>query len=613
MTTERPAAPPASAEPAPRSPHGGPLRAAIGLSLEADRRTTLLTFVNFGLRPIVPVAILYLVKVVVDAAVAHDNATMIAAAVTVAVVTALTVGTSAYAVELSIRMIESTSAVVDHRLMRLVGTLPGVSDLDNPEVLDRIEVLRQERVYLSEGADAFSLVLGATTRALFTGVILALVAPVLLLLPLLALPALLVTRRGQRRRADAVEAAAGTARLAQHFYRTGSEVRHADELRLFGTGRHITSRYLASAEAADRTVTRAVWRNQLATSASGAVFALGYCAALLLVLRDFSHGAASLGEVVLMLGLVTSISTQLGQAVHFFGFLSQTVASSRRLLWLERYAREAAGRDRGTKAPADRLTDGIRFEGVGLRYPGSDTWALRDIDVHLPAGALVAVVGTNGAGKSTLIKLMAGLYSPSSGRITVDGVDLEELSTQGWHTRTSACFQDFGRFEFVVRESVGVGHLPHVDDEEKVFEAVAAGAAADIVEKLPDGLDTRLGRSFDDGTELSGGQWQRLALGRARMRRSPSLLVLDEPTAAIDPLTEDAVLSSYLEQARQASADARAVTVFASHRLALARRADLIVVVERGGISQLGSHAELMAQPDGLYRDLYERQARAYT
>ncbi|QNP66628.1 ABC transporter ATP-binding protein [Streptomyces genisteinicus] len=595
----------------PAARRRSPLGAAIGLSLEADRRATLITFVTFGLRPTVLVLVFYLVKVIVDAAAAHDTGALAAGVAGIALASALAVGSVTYSIEQSVRMIEGTAAVVDRRLMTLIGRLPGVAHLDDPGVRDQIEVLRQERVHLSEGGDAFSLVLGATVRAAVTGVILAMIQPVLLLLPLLAVPPLLATRRAQRHRDEAVGRAAGAARLARHLLAVGASPAAAKELRLFGLGPHLRARHAEAAGAADREVTRTVWRNLIATSAASALFALGYCAALMFVLYRFTRGQVSLGDVILTLGLVTSVSTQLNQGVQFFGFLQQALAASRRLLRLEEYADRAA-HGAGEGVPAERLTDGIRLEAVEFRYPGSDSRALGDVDLVLPAGSVVAVVGANGAGKSTLIKLLAGLYRPTSGRITVEGTDLASVDADLWHRRTSACFQDFSRLEFSVRHSVGAGSPALAEDDAHVTRAVEQGGAAGLVAGLPGGLAAHLGRSYDDGVDLSGGEWQRIALARARMRPAPCLLVLDEPTAAIDPLAEDALLTAYVRAARQTVARSNGITLFASHRLSTARLADLIVVVDQGRIAQLGVHEDLMAQDDGIYRDLYERQSRAY-
>jgi ABC-type multidrug transport system fused ATPase/permease subunit len=588
------------------------MREAILLSLRADRRATLWTFAIFGLRPTMPVAMLYLLKIIINAAASHDTGTMTATVVVLAVAAGVAVGSVPYAVELSARMIESTAAAVDELLIRLAGNLPRVSHLEDPEVLDRIEVLRQERVYLSEGGDSFSLVLGASIRGIFTAVILAQTQPLLLLLPVLALPCFLVGRRGQRMRADAVERTAGAARLANHLYRVGSTPGAGSELRLFGVGPHLRARFAATASTADEAVTRTVWRSLVPSALASLVFAVGYFGALLLVLREYSRGGASLGDVVLTLGLVSSVSSQLGQAVTFFRFMHQASAASRRLLWLRNYAERANAEASGELAAPDALASGVRLERVGFRYPGGDGPALDALDLFIPAGSVVAVVGSNGAGKSTLIKLLSGLYRPSEGRIAVDGTDLAAMSVTSWRLHTSACFQDFAKLEFSVRYSVGVGDLPRAEDDDTVLEALREGGAEEVVALLPDGIGTRLGRSFDDGVELSGGQWQRMALARSRMRRAPCLLVLDEPTAAIDPLAEDAVLRAYVRAARQTTARSNGITLFASHRLATARIADLIVVVEAGSIVQVGTHDELMSMPAGVYRELFEKQAAAY-
>lgn len=595
---------------APVSP--GPLRAAIALSLRADRRATLITFVAFGLRPTLLILIFYLVKLLVDAAVAVDVDAMVLAAVAIAVASALSVASIPYGIELSTRMVEATAAEVDRTLMRLSSGLPGIAHLDDPEMLDRIESLRDERVFLSEGGDAFALVLGATVRAAFTAVLLASIHPALLALPLLAVPALLASRRGQRERAAAVERTAGTRRLATHLYTIGSSPATGGELRLFGLGGPLRARHDALLAGGDRAVTRAMRRNLLPTGLAAAAFSAAYFGVLLVVLGQYASGGVSVGDVVMTLGLVTSMGTQLGQLVQFSVFLQQAVAASRRLLWLRDYAVRAGRRTDGEVVPADRLREGIRLSGVGFRYPGSTAWAMRDVDLTLPAGSVVAVVGVNGAGKSTLIKLLAGLHPVTCGRITVDGTDLARLSPSDWYRRTSACYQDHSRLELTARHTVGVGSLPHADDDTRVRLAIEEGRADEVVACLPHGLDTRLGRSYADGTELSGGQWQRMALARARMRTSPCLLVLDEPTAAIDPLAEDALLSGYLQAARQATRAADGITLFASHRLSMARLADVIVVVEGGTVTQVGAHADLMARPGGSYRDLYERQAGAY-
>jgi ATP-binding cassette subfamily B protein len=259
----------------------------------------------------------------------------------------------------------------------------------------------------------------------------------------------------------------------------------------------------------------------------------------------------------------------------------------------------------------DRLTHGITLEHVTFTYPGTDKVALADISLHLPAGQTVAIVGENGAGKSTLVKLLCRLYEPTEGRILVDGVDAQRFDVAAWRSRMAAGFQDFARFVLVTRRSVGVGEVRQVDDEPAVLGALERAHATDVVATLPRGLATQLGRYFKDGTGLSDGQWQKLALGRAMMRPTPLLLVLDEPTAALDAPTEHALFERYAGAAQRTAAANGGITLLVSHRFSTVRMADLIVVLDEGGLVAAGSHAELMAQP-GLYAELYDLQARAY-
>jgi ATP-binding cassette subfamily B protein len=283
------------------------------------------------------------------------------------------------------------------------------------------------------------------------------------------------------------------------------------------------------------------------------------------------------------------------QKTHFFRVIWLDV--SRRLAWLEDYA--AARRDAATLPPPDRLETGIRLENITFRYPGTTRKVLDDVTVTLPAGSTVAVVGENGAGKSTLVKLLCRLYSPTAGRILVDGVDLAAIDPRRWRQRVAGSFQDFFPFEHTAAESIGVGDLPRIDDPVALDAAVARAGG------LPLALSTQLGATWENGVDLSHGQWQRVALARGFMRDDPLLLVLDEPTSALDAATEDALFDRY------ARAKGPGVTVLVSHRLATVRMADLILVLDGSRLVERGSHAELMAA-DGRYARLYRIQARAY-
>jgi ATP-binding cassette subfamily B protein len=341
------------------------------------------------------------------------------------------------------------------------------------------------------------------------------------------------------------------------------------------------------------------------------VFSAGYAAAIALVADEAVTGGASIGDVVLALALVAQVNGQVSAAVGTVSQTVRTVKVASRYLWLTDYAQtQQAAADDPAPAP-DRLTHGIELRGVAFRYPGTDVDVLGQFDLFLPAGATVAVVGDNGAGKSTLVKLLCRFYEPSEGVITVDGIDLRRIDVGEWRERMSAGFQDFSRFELLAAETIGVGDVPFIDDSTAVAAALERAASTNVTEALPDGLRTQLGTSFDDGVELSGGQWQKLALARAMMRPAPLLLVLDEPTAALDAETEHTLFARYSAAASALAEHNGTITLMVSHRFSTVRMADLIVVVDGGRIVGVGSHDQLTAA-GGLYAELYELQARAY-
>ena len=223
---------------------------------------------------------------------------------------------------------------------------------------------------------------------------------------------------------------------------------------------------------------------------------------------------------------------------------------------------------------------------------------------------MVAIVGENGAGKSTLVKLLAQMYFPTRGRILVDDVPLAQIEPDAWRSRLAGAFQDFFRFELPAQQSIGVGDLPHLDDRDAADAAVGRAGADDVVRRLETGLETQLGPSWPGGVDLSHGQWQKVALARGFMRAAPLLLVLDEPTAALDAETEHALFERFAEAARDRSGEGR-ITVLVSHRFSTVRMADLIVVLVGAEVAEVGSHDDLMAR-GGHYAELYEVQAASY-
>jgi ATP-binding cassette subfamily B protein len=330
----------------------------------------------------------------------------------------------------------------------------------------------------------------------------------------------------------------------------------------------------------------------------------------------------------LVLAAGSRLSAYIGATVGEIGFLRGIwMDGSRRLAWLEDYA-AALVASADLPVPA-RLTRGIRFEHVSFAYPGTERLVLDDVNLELPAGAVIAIVGENGAGKTTLVKLLGKLYEPNAGRILIDDVDLSRLPADEWRTRMAGAFQDFFKFEFRARHSVGVGDVSRLDDEPAVATAVSRAGAEGVIAGLKVGLETQLGPTWPEGVEVSFGQWQKLALARGFMRDSPLVLVLDEPTSALDAESEHELFERYAAAAhgRRAGGDGAAtdgtavsgpsvdqsgrITILVSHRFSTVRMADLIVVLDGAHVVEVGTHDELIAR-GGTYAQLYGIQAAAY-
>jgi ATP-binding cassette, subfamily B, bacterial len=351
------------------------------------------------------------------------------------------------------------------------------------------------------------------------------------------------------------------------------------------------------------------------------VFLAGYVGAIVLVVRLAARGAVSVGDVAMTAVLAGQALTLVAGSAEHAQWLQRTLTTAGRYLFLEQVAEAtpAASDPSATPAPAqpakpgvpDQLATGIELAGVSYCYPGRHQPTLRNLSAFLPAGVTVAIVGDNGAGKTTLVSLLAGLSRPTSGRILVDGTDLTALDPEAWRLRISAGFQDHARFEFTIGRAVGLGWLPSEADAEAVTAALDRAGAPDLGTHGPAGLATQLGPEWPGGIDLSGGQWQKLAIGRAMMRPEPLLLLLDEPTAAIDAETEHELFARWTRATRHARQRTGAITVLVSHRLATVRMADLILVLRDGGICEHGTHEELIAA-GGWYAELFELQARAY-
>ncbi len=377
---------------------------------------------------------------------------------------------------------------------------------------------------------------------------------------------------------------------------------HAKEVKLFGLGARLLQRYrdiFTRLYAEDRalSIRRDSWGSALGLVATGTV----YGATAWVVLATI-RGAITIGQMTMYLMLFRqgqSAVTAILSAIS--GMYEDNLYLSTLYEYLETPVAAPSGSAHTGPVPAD----GVRFENVTFTYPGASEPALVDIDLHLPPGSSLALVGENGSGKTTLIKLLTRLYHPDSGRILLDGLPLPDWDEHALRTRIGVIFQDFVRYQMLVGENIGAGDERHFEQQERWSAAAELGRAAHFIERLPQSYRTQLGKWFKDGQELSGGQWQKIALARAFMRTEADVLVLDEPTAAIDARAEAEVFEHFRSLARGR------ITILISHRFSTVRMADQIVVLHKGRIVERGSHEQLVAS-GGHYAQLFALQARGY-
>ena len=501
---------------------------------------------------------------------------------------------------------DKVTIALEAHVAKLQASIVTVAHQERPEYLDRLSVLRDQVFVLDHMYMSLFSTCGWILRLGVTIVLLMSVHPLLILLALCALPPVLSAtwRPGVERAAQ--ESGAQAKRLARHLFTVATTAPAGKEVRVTGIGQKLIADRRAAWDRWYGPVSDARWTSAVFHTLGWLVFGGAYVGAVVFVAAGL-HASAANVLVVLVAG--ARLSAYVGATVGEIGFLRGIwMDGSRRLAWLEEYAASQETQD-DLPVPLN-LNEGIRFEHVSFTYPGTDRLVLNDVSLTLPAGAVVAIVGENGAGKSTLVKLLGKLYEPSSGEITVDGRPLSRMAADEWRTSLAGALQDFYRFELPARQSIGMGDLARLDDDRAVRTAVERAGAGDVLQKLPDGLDTQLGKTWPGGVDLSFGQWQKLALARGFMRDQPLVLVLDEPTAALDAETEHALFERYAAAVKGETATGR-VTILVSHRFSTVRMADLIVVLDGAHVVECGSHEDLIAR-HGQYAQLYGIQASSY-
>ena len=504
------------------------------------------------------------------------------------------------------RFRDRVTIALEAHVARLQASIPTLAHQERPDYLDRIAMLRDQVFVLDHMYMSVFSTLGWILRLAVTMALLASVHPALLLMAVFAVPTVMTSTWRPAVERAVLEGVAQPARLARHLFTLASTASPAKEVRVTGIGEKLMQDRRAAWDrwygpvSSVRSVS-AAWH-----SVAWAVFAAGYVGGVVFVA---SRPGAPAADVILVLAAGARLSAYIGATVGEIGFLRGFwMDGSRRLAWLEDYAAslDLSGPDDVPR----RLRSGIELQHVSFAYPGTTRLVLDAVSLVLPAGTVVAVVGENGAGKTTLVKLLARMYEPTSGSILVDGAPLARFAAAAWRTRLAGAFQDFFKFEFTARHTVGLGDLTRLDDDRAIAAAIDRAGAADVIDRLPSGLGTQLGPAWPGGVDLSFGQWQKLALARGFMRADPLLIILDEPTAALDAETEHALFERYAAAARTTEGSGR-ITLLVSHRFSTVRMADLIAVLDGARLVEAGTHEALIAR-GGQYAELYGIQAAAY-
>jgi ATP-binding cassette, subfamily B, bacterial len=495
-------------------------------------------------------------------------------------------------------------------VLGVTASVPSIIHHERRDVADKIELIREHAWRLGVSFEMLLYIIGTLANTVAVLSLLGSVHPILLFLPLLGLGRVWSAYLSIHRVHDAHEESTPKFRVIDRLIQISKDARHGLEVRVFGLRPVLTSRIQRLHDETFAILSRANRRGAVLDGSVRAVFGIVYAAAIVWALWMARGGSLSAGDVVLLILVAPQVDQMAGGIAGNAYWMGEVLRSFARYDWLLGYARDNSWSESQAPAPV-KLRTGIRLRDVEFRYPGSDNPVLSDVNLSLPAGSTVALVGENGAGKTTLVKLLGRMYDPTAGTVLVDGTDLRTIDPVAWRAKLSAGFQDFVKYEWSARDVVGIGDTDKIDDEAAIRRALVRGDAEPVVERLPDGLDTQLGKKFTGGVELSGGQWQRLALARAFMRERPLLLLLDEPTAALDPEAEHLLFERFAEASRVSARETGGVTILVSHRFSTVRMADLIVVMIGGRIAEVGSHEELLARR-GRYAELFEMQARAY-
>ncbi|MEM8532233.1 MAG: ABC transporter ATP-binding protein [Chloroflexota bacterium] len=583
------------------------LHVAFRLDIRRSILVTLLTFVialSLSTQP-------FWLKLLVDTSLNRD----IIAAMLVGCMAALAITISIFAnwleTNVSQTLQEQTSVYMDEQMARLSLTVPGLAHHEHPDYLDNMTLLREERMLIGQSLTAMVDTLSLLVRSMVTGLLLMSVSPFLILLFVLGMVLGMCSRKAESYRQVAFQSTAERMRQSRHFFRTVTSAHSSKELLVYNLGATFIQRHRRYWQTIDHIRFQGELRGVYFQILGWVLFAFGYMSALLFVIDQGVQGILTPGSVLMTIGLIAQINGYTQRGTRQFSHVLRTLHVVQRYLWFEDYAKVHTPVTTTYSPLPTCLKSGIHLHNVTFRYPHTTTNTLSDITLHLPPGSTIAIVGENGAGKTTLVKLLCRLYTPTQGFITVDDTDVQSFELQAWRSSLSVSFQDFVRFELIAREAVGVGDVPHIDNINVLEQAMIRAGAQDLIHTLPQGWNTQLGRQWPDGVDLSGGQWQKIALGRAMARQQPLVVFLDEPTASLDADAEYMLFKRYASFTKSVMQQHNGITILVSHRFSTVRMADVIVVLQKGRVVETGNHDTLMAT-NGLYAQLYNIQAQAY-
>lgn len=569
--------------------------AFLGLSFRADHRGAWGTLLMFILRPFTAIGFALGLAVMTADLLDGDYPTAIAAACAACVLLVAQVASGSISLSISGRMVDRTGRLVDREVQQMLYGAPTLEHLHDPDVLDKLEVIRAERPRLTEGADVTGLITGTLLRLVCVTVIAVLATPWLLLVPVGALISYFCTIRAERARHKGQDAAAEAARLQQEYFAIGTDGVYQDELLISGGWRFARDQHVAWGQRAERARSRGIGIGLAWSTLSVLIMTAAFGAGFYPLVSSLRAGTTSVSAGLAAILLLSNVTVQISALMRYLSALSDSLRATRILMQV-RFAL-TPDKLRSQIEHSQHSDQKLVLRSVSYRYPAGDSPAIGPVDLTLRPGTVYALVGENGSGKSTLVHVLAGMLRPTRGHMRPDA-----------DMTTSLVAQDFARLEFPLQDAIRLGDIR---PDAAGFTAAMAGSGLDTyLDKGELSPQTPLGTSLPGGRELSGGQWQRVAIGRGLFRSDAVLLLLDEPTSAIDPLAENELLTVFAHWAHRVVEAVGGVAVIVTHRMSLAKEVDQVILMKDGQILAVAPHDELLSVPE--YERLYGTQQRAY-